>query len=480
MPVCLHVLGADGLQQVHRATLQLLQEVGLNLTHPTGREMLRGQGVRVEGPRVRLPADLVERCLGLCPPTVRLQGRDPDRAVVLGDGSWHAHNVGGVPEVLEDGERRPALRQDVADAARLLDALPHVSTLTPFFTPQDVPAASYALWMYADTVAHTTKPVHGPGVQTAREVRVLAELAAVACPEGTLSLGISPVSPLFFPDDVVEAMLETALLGLPLGPLPCPIVGASAPMSLAGALVQQNAELLGSIVLAQLARPGLPITYCGRLSVMNPRSGLAMWGNPEIGLVSAATVELGHHYGLPVNVYGLCTDAHGPDVQSGYERALNALVPVLAGADEISGVGEIWGGVVSSFAQMVLDDEVLAYVERLRRGIDLDEDSLALEVMARVMDGPRNFMGERHTLRYLQAGEVLWPRLSARSGWREWEAAGRPALFDRAGEAAAKLLAEHQVEPLSEQQWVEMERLIRAVETESEGLPNGGARVEKE
>lgn len=461
----LQVLGEEGVKRVHEATLRVLSEVGIVLTHPDAREMLLGHGVRLAGDRVFLPADLVEGCLARCPHRVRVQGRDPEKAIELGDGTWHAHNVGGVPFIFEEGTRRPAGRKDVAEATRLLDALPNVSSVTPLFTSQDVPAASMALWMYYDTVANTTKPIHGPGVQTAQEVRALAEMARIACPDGVLTVGISPLSPLYFPDDVVEAMLEAACLGMPLGPLPCPIMGMTAPMSVAGALVQQNAEVLASIVLAQLASPGLPMVYSGRLSVMNPRTGLSVWGNPEIGLVSAATVEIGHHYGLPVNVYGLCTNALTSDIQSGYERSLNALVPVLAGADEISGVGEMEGGVISSLAQMVIDDEILASIGRVRQGFELDEEALAVDVIGQVMDGPRNFLAEMHTVRYLRRGEVLQPRLAVRDSWTKWEeAADRRGLMERAGERASELLGSHEVPPLSEEQWAALEGVIRATE----------------
>ncbi|MCP4530150.1 MAG: trimethylamine--corrinoid methyltransferase, partial [Delftia sp.] len=181
------------------------------------------------------------------------------------------------------GQRRPATLQDVRDSARLLDALEGVTTITPFFTPQDVRGELMSLEMYRHTLPHTTKPVQGPGVQTAAEVYYLARMAAVIDPSigEALVLGISPVSPLTFPDDVAEAMIETARLGMPLGPLPCPIAGATAPMSLAGALAQQNAEMLASVVLAQLVHPGLPIVYCGRLALMDPRSGFAVWGAAE-------------------------------------------------------------------------------------------------------------------------------------------------------------------------------------------------------
>jgi len=464
--VRLQVLGEERVKQVHRATLRLLSETGIVLTHPGARELLLDHGARVAGDRVFLPADLVESCVARCPHTVRLQGRDPEKAIELGRGSWYAHNVGGVPNVLEagNGTRRPAGRGDVAQAARLLDALTNVSSVTPLFTPQDVPTGLMTLWMYYDTVTNTTKPIRAPGVQTAREVRALAEMACIACPDGALTVGVSPISPLTFPDDIAEAMLEAARLGMILGPLPCPIMGATAPMSIAGGLTQQNAEVLASIALAQLARPDLPVLYKGRLSVMNPRTGLSVWGNPEIGLISAATVEIGHHYGLPVDVYGLSTNANNPDIQSGYERAFGAVVPVLAGADEISGVGEMEGGVTSSLAQMVIDDEILSSVGRIRRGFEVDEEALAVKVIAEVMDSSRNFLAEMHTVRYLRRGEVLQPRLAGRDNWAEWEAAGRRGLVERAEERALELLADHEVPPLSEEQQAGLREVIRAAE----------------
>jgi trimethylamine--corrinoid protein Co-methyltransferase len=197
---------------------------------------------------------------------------------------------------------------------------------------------------------------------------------------------------------------------------------------------------------------------------MHPRTGLSIWGNPEIGLISAATVEIAHSYGLPVNVYGFCTDAHTSDMQSGYERAINALVPALAEADEISGVGEVWGGVVSSLAQMVADDEILDSVQRMLRGFEVDRETLAVEVVAKVMDGARNFMGQRHTAQYMRRGEVMQTRLAGRGGWADWEASGRRGLMERASERAAELLASHEVPPLTQEQQVEMEKVIHRAE----------------
>jgi trimethylamine--corrinoid protein Co-methyltransferase len=293
--------------------------------------------------------------------------------------------------------------------------------------------------------------------------------AVVGPPAEVLSLGISPISPLFFPDDIAEAIMASSQLGLPLWPLPCPTAGATAPLSLAGALAQQNAEVLASLVLAQAVQPGLPVIYCGRLAMMEPRTGSSVWGGVELGLVSAATAQIAHRYGLPVNVYGLSTNATVLDIQNGYERALNAAIPALAGADELSGIGEMAAGVSSSYAQIVCDNEIAAGVRRLRRGFKTDEDALAVEVMAEVMNGSRNFLDQRHTVHYLRQGEIFFTRLAERRTWEEWEREGRQTMADRAQAEAKHLLAEHEVPPLTEDQERELDEIMR--EAEAELLP---------
>lgn len=457
------VLATEEVEAIHQATLRILAEVGIVLTHSEAREVLVGAGATVRGDRLFLPPDLVERSVAYCPSRVTIRGRNGD-AAVLGDGSLHWHNLGGASSVYEPrtGLRRPATVQDVRDSTRLLDALDGATTITPFFTPQDVSGALMSLAMYRYALPHTTKPLQGPGAQTAAEVRYTARMAAVVGPPAkVLTMGISPISPLYFPDDVAEAMIETARLGIPLGPLPCPTAGMTAPLSLAGALVQQNAEVLASVVLAQLVQPGLPIIYCGRLAMMEPRSGSSVWGGVELGLVSAATVQVAHRYRLPVNVYGFSTNANVLELQNGYERALNAIAPALAGADELSGIGEIAAGVLGSYAQMVCDDEIAASVRRLCRGFAVDEDALAVGVIAHVMDGSRNFLDQRHTVRYLRSGELLSTRLADRRAWEEWDRDGRQGMAHRAQAEAERLLAEHAVPPLMEDQERELDEIMR-------------------
>jgi trimethylamine--corrinoid protein Co-methyltransferase len=235
---------------------------------------------------------------------------------------------------------------------------------------------------------------------------------------------------------------------------------------LAGALAQQNAEVLASIVLVQLVNPGMPIYYCGRLAVLEPRSGGSTWGGVELGMISAGTVQIAHRYRLPVNVYGFSTNAHDLRLQNGYERALNAVIPALAGANELSGIGEMAAGVSGSFAQMVVDDEIANSVHRLRRGFEVNADSLALEVIAAVMEGQTDFVSDIHTVKYLRGGELFIPKLAERRSWDEWTKSGREGVAERAQAKAEKLLAEHEVEPLSAAQEAELDAILRAAESD--------------
>ena len=348
------------IEAIHQATLRVLSEVGIVLDHPQIREQLADSGATLNGARVQLPPDLVERSIEVSTKKVKTRGRD-GKFITLGDGSLHWHNLGGARDIYDpvSGKLRRATLQDLRDSTRLLDALDQATTITPFFTPIDVPGELMSLAMYRYALPHTTKPLQGPGVQTAREVKIIVEMAEVIGPvSDVLTMSVSPVSPLTFPADLVESMVQIASHGIPFGPLPCPTAGTTAPMSLAGALTQQNAEVLASIVISQLVKPGLPIIYCGRLAMMEPRTGGSVWGGVELGMASAATVQIGHHYGLPVNVYGLSTNSHALEIQNGYERALNAILPALAGADELSGIGEMAAGVTGSLAQMVVDNDI--------------------------------------------------------------------------------------------------------------------------
>lgn len=464
--VKLTVLSNEEVEQIHNATLRILDETGVILTNTEAREALTGVGARAEGDRLLFPPDMVEREMAKCPSEVKLRGRKGDQ-ICLGDGTLHWHNLGGARDVYEpkSGQLRPATLQDVKDSAKLLDALDSATAITPFFTPQDVPGGVMSLAMYRYSIPFTTKPLQGPGVQNADEVKIAVQLAAViGPPKEIFSLSISNISPLIFPDEHVDAIIEIARQGIPFGPLPCPTAGTTAPFSLAGSIAQQNAEVIAAIILAQVIQPELPIIYCGRLGMMEPRTGASVWSGVETGLISAATVQVGHRYGLPVNVYGFDTNSHVLDIQNGYERALNAAMPAMAGADELSGIGEMSAGVAGSYAQMVCDNEIAASIKRFKRGFSVNEHSLGVDVIADAMDGSRNFLAQKHSIEFMRSGEILFTQLAERGVWESWDREGRVGMAGRAQAEAERLLAEHEVPPLTQDQENELNNLMEEAE----------------
>jgi trimethylamine--corrinoid protein Co-methyltransferase len=319
--------------------------------------------------------------------------------------------------------------------------------------------------MYRHSIPHTIKPLQGPGIQYAYEVKYALEMASVIGVEpSALTLSLSPVSPLTIPDHEAEAVVQMAKAGVAFATLPCPIAGATSPMTMAGSLAQQNAETLAIVVLSQIINPGLSIIYCGRLAMLEPRTGL-LWGGVELALASAGTVQLGHYYGFPVNVYGFSTNSHTLDVQNGFERGLNAAIPALAGADELSGIGEMEAGVMGSYAQMVLDNELAGNIIRLRKGIVVNEDTLAFEGVIKAMDGTRNFLGQKHTMKHLKT-ELNLTKLAERNTWETWEKNEHKGIAEHAADEAERILREHQVPPLEDQQEKALDEIMAAATKE--------------
>lgn len=465
----LKFLSDEDIKAMHEATLRVLQEAGVFWTHKPSLEILQDAGCTIKDNRVFFPPDLVMESIAKANKRPIIRGRN-GQVNELGGGNLYFHNLGGARDVFDarTGTRHVATTQDARDAVRLLDTLPNCHTVTPFFTPPDVSNEMLSLHMYRSALSYTTKPVQGPGIQFGHEVRYAVEMAAVVgTPAHELTLSLSPVSPLTMHDIAAEAIMEMASHGVIHSNLPCPTGGATSPMTITGSVVQQSAETLAPLVLAQLINPGCGVVYCGRLGMLEPRTGL-IWGGVELGLSSAATVQLGHYYGFSVNVYGFSTNAHTLDAQNTFERGLNAAIPALAGADELSGIGEMEAGVMGSFAQMVLDNELAGSVMRLRKGLSADAEHLAVDIILDVMNGTRNFLGQKHTMKHLRAGELALTKFAERNSWDTWdEKLGRKQMADFAIDEAERILREHEVPPLSPEQEKELDRILATAEVET-------------
>lgn len=452
----LRFLSDDALDKIESTAYRLLDEVGIALDHSTAKEMLHGLGCRIEDDRTRIPPDVVAWAMENVMPHRDLYNVDGSLAFRLDGEQPRFHNGGGPPFVydLQDGERRPATLKDVADMTRLLDALPHVDAIVPLFGPQDVPSELLAVASTEVTLRNTRKPVSSAAIDKPEYVDYVVQMAAACCggmdayrERPSMTISVSPVSPLTFNAEITAAILAVVESGSPFYPLPAPSLGATGPITMAGALAQQHAEVLASLVIAAAASPGAPVGYSSRINPIDLRTAVSSWGGPEVGLSGACAAQLAHRLGLPCDSYGLSTSATRLDPQFTYERLTNALVPALAGVDIMSGVGTTDSGMAGAFEVAVIDDEIISLLKYAARGCAVDDDTLAFDVMRDVILGDGVFLGEEHTVRHLRKGALWMPGISVRSTTDE---SGGEGVVARARSRAEQILDTHRVEPLSD------------------------------
>ena len=474
-------LTAADIQLMHDSTLKVLAETGAVVEGDEAREMLLSAGCREDGNRLLFPAALVEDCLANRVP-VTLYGVDENIVLPLTDAPRsYSHNFGSVSILLdpETDQIREATVCDLVDFIRISDSLPHLDMVVPSLRPTDLPEEIASLAMTAFTLQNTSKPVDIGTASDVWEVRFLIKLAAavrgsvarlVEKPMGTLS--ISPLSPLNFPADITGAIIESARSGLPVTMLPCPTRGLTAPLTLAGGLVQQNAEQLAFLTLARLVNKATPLVYTCRLAAANMRTGFVGGKDPDLGFSGACVAQLARHYGLPSGVYGMDTGSVIPDIQSGYERAINCLYPVLAQATFVSGMGLLNGGLLASAEQLVIDDEIYGMVIHRDSGIDVSVESIGCEVIKAVMNGG-NFLAQEHTRDYLRKGELYSGKIGNDAPLEEWRAGGCRTVRDAAKERMTKLLVDHRGIVLEERVCSEIETIIVEANRERGNKPEG-------
>ncbi len=465
----LKVLTEAQVDAIHEASLALLATTGARFDDAEAiRDLLELGAVRHPSRKnvLTFPRSVVEEAIRKIPRFGHYCARDPANDVTFDGEHTFCHAVGGNPAMLdlETGAVRGSTLKDVEETTRMQDALEHCHTAGALVVATDVPAPVHVLKTMQVMLENTSKCVSGYALRTA-EVEVLLRMGA--CVAGgaepfrkrpIFTLYGSPSSPLTFDAHVCEVVRLAAANGVPVDIVPCPIAGGTAPLSLAGGLAQQNAELLAGVLLLQTVDPALPTQYSGRLSFLDLRSGRNLWGLPELGLASAATVQIAHRYHMTADVYGVTTDANGWDAQMGAERLIAALPPALAGADNLSGIGGAWEN-CGSLAMAVLDDEIYADLFRLIRGIAVDEDRLALEVIDKV--GPMgNFLAQRHTMKYLREGEMrnspLWDKRTMDRARTE----GVRPIQEVARDRVRKILAEHTATPLDRDVDRELTRVV--------------------
>jgi trimethylamine--corrinoid protein Co-methyltransferase len=464
----LEPLAPEAMQEIHAASSHILAETGVYFGSKKALDILAAAGGQVDFDRnrVRIPETLLDHALQTTSNHYRLWNRGGQKQMDLRDGQVRGHNVGGCIRVfdLQQGQARDATRHDLEQLTTLIDALENIHVCRPVVYPTEFPTMLRDIHTAATMLQHTDKP-YGITAYSPENLSYILELTSALA--GSLENlqarpfiwgSVCPDSPLSYSESTTEILIRYAELGLPVAIAPCPICGGTSPVTLAGTVVQLNAEFLAGLVLVQLIHPGIDAKYTARPIPMNLRTGTATFGAIEMGMMSAMIVQLAKRYRVCSDVYGLGTRSARPDAQSGYEKAMNGLLVALAGADLVAAAGLLEDALTSSAEQLVIDDEIMGMIFRAVRGVELNADTLAVEPIMRAGPGG-SFLTDPHTLRFMRT-EHLQPILGQRADATKWQAHRHETVVDAARDRARALLRIHQPPPLPRETVAEIHRIL--------------------
>jgi trimethylamine--corrinoid protein Co-methyltransferase len=466
------VLNTDQLRAIQAGTLDVLARVGVCFPSERALAVFAEHGAEVDRERqiVRLPPDLVSEALGHAPRSYVLAGRTEGADLRLDGGTCYMATDGCGVETLdfETGERRPSRKDDVARMARVADYLASISFYWPMVSAQDYGTTAPLHELDAgfnNTVKHVqTETVMGerPARYAVRMGEVVAGSRRAMRQRPPFSVLICTIAPLAQDREGIEAGMVYAEAGIPVGFMAMPNMGATAPATPAGALVMGNAEVVSAMVLMQLVAPGAPVFHSILASVMDPHTAAYVVSIPQKYLCNAAAVQLAHDWGVPTLAGAFGLDADEPGTwRKGRDDVYTSLMVPLAGADLVTGSGLLEASTLLAPEQIVLDDEIYHINRVLLEGLDVQAEGLALDVIADV--GPRgHFLAQPHTRQHLR--EIWIPPLTHPRPSPAGPAAGE--LRERARVELARILAEHEPEPLSEAAQAELGAILEAAEGE--------------
>ena len=454
----LKVLTREQALAIHTAALEILEKIGFKMEHRGALEMLTGAGCKVSnGDRVRLPAYLVEEALRSAPRQIALHDQKGNRTMPLVNGnSFYGTGSDAIFTLdLETGERRRTVLKDAANFATLVDGLDNMAFAMSMANPEDVPVGDIYVYAFAEMVKNTNKPI----VFIADSGRDIAKIYEMACHvaggEGELQkkpflLNYSEaISPLRFPENVMEKLIFCAQKRIPICLPSGSNAGGGAPVTLAGAMALGIAENLVGLVVHQLAAKGSPFLFGPNVSVLDMKSTVVSYGCPEWSLTQAALADMRDEiYGLPIWAFAGASDAKVMDAQAGAEAMFSIINAMLSQANLIHDVGFLEYGSTSSLEMVTMADELVAMSRFFAGGIPVDEETLALDAIERVVTGDPGsmFLTDDHTFEHFMQAQFL-PKLLDRSRYDSWEGAGARDLYKRCNIEAKRILSEHQVEP---------------------------------
>jgi trimethylamine--corrinoid protein Co-methyltransferase len=471
----LRFLSTEDLHRIHDAALQILERIGMLVDHAGAREMLDGEGAKVDAKtnRVRFPPDVVEAKLAQVPRRMAYHGRTEDFDFVCEpDGDLYAQVGGGSIGYidLDSGDHRRSRLDDLREFSILGDALPNVHVAAAHMCG-DVPQGTSDLHCLLVLLESQRLPI-STNAFSVGNLRAMIQMLSVVRGSGhelarrpPMTLEASPISPLYLTEDDAAQVLLACEHGMPVLFPVMPNVGVTGPITLPGTIAQSMAEFFAMVVLTETARPGHPVPFFIDPVVADLRTVSAQFAAPDAGFLMAAIAQMGGElYGFPAQGNGLCSDGFSYP-QTLFQKAQNMLFLALAGGKLAIGAGEVESVVSFDPVQLVIDDEIMAITRRWARRVAVNDDTLAVDVLERV--GPRGqFLDDDHTVDHLRAGELFRSTLFERGNRAMWTARGAKVLIEAARDRAHHLLATHEVPPLPDDVRRELRTIVEKADAQ--------------
>ncbi|MBF0234393.1 MAG: trimethylamine methyltransferase family protein [Desulfamplus sp.] len=438
-------------EQIHDATMQVLEEAGLDIKYEPARQVLAKGGCRVDGLRVYFPRKIVEEHIKNAPSQFTLYARDSDKNVLIGGDNIAFMPCYGAPFInsLDEG-RRVSTLQDYQNFAKLAYSIPYIDITGGMMAePNDVPIEKRNAQMMYSSMKFSDKPFMGSGTgpEGAKETIKMASMIfgsedEMAKKPPFVSI-LCSLTPLAYDDKMCGGIMEYARAGMPQLISSLSIAGATSPVTMEGTLVVQNAEVLAGITLAQMVRPGTPVVFAGSSSSAAMRYGTLSIGAPEMAVNTAATAQMARFYRLPSRGGGALSDAKTVDAQAGFEAMQSQLMATLSGINFVlHSAGILEGYIVASYEKFIIDSEICGMCKRIKQGENITSDKLAVDVIKQVGPGGE-FLTNMHTFKHFKK-ELYSPILEEKDNFANWNSKGAVSIEKRANAKWKELLEKYQ------------------------------------
>jgi len=443
------LLTPEQVERVHEASLEILENVGLLVRNEKARDLFTRHGcqVDIETQIVKFPPQVVERFRTLMPASFTFHGRDPQYDRTIPQDGPVVVTGSSAPNIIDPvtGRERRSRSDDIARIAHLINELPGYDVFSVSTLAEDAPPGHFTLARLYPALKNCLKPVRSTATDVADAEKVLRLGSLIAGSDAAyrkhpfITHHFCPVvSPLTMDYASTELLIFFAENGWPVYPSIVPNAGLTAPMTLAGTLAQGNAEFLAAAVLMQMVQPGTPLIYSTLPTVADMRSGAYASGGIECGMLHMAFAQMARYYNVPCGGYIGLTNAKINDAQSGFETGMSTLAGLLAGVDMLNMGGLLDALKVFDFAKAVIDDEIALMLKRVKRGLEFNEEELALDIIAKVGPGG-SFMMSPHTIKSMKTTALI-TKLADRDPRNIWENKGALDTHARAMRRAREIL----------------------------------------